>query len=260
MEITKQLSEARDIIERYTASKLQAIHLYGSALDGGLKPNSDIDLLATVSSPLDQTIRQALLLDLLKVSAPPGKDTLRRALEVTVIVHTEVVPWRYPPKRELQFGEWLRKDLMAGIFDSPVLDFDLAVLLRKARQHSTALVGPAAEELFESVPDHDFFKALADTLQQWNSPADWKDDELNIVLTLARIWYSAAMGNIVPKDIAAGWLLRRLPDKFRPLMREAQQAYQGRGKDNLAAYSDLLPAFIFFAKSKITHLLEIQKT
>ena len=168
-EIAEQVSQACAVIERHLASTLQAIHLYGSALDGGLKPYSDIDLLVTVSARPDEAIRQALLLDLLTVSALPGEDKALRALEVTVIAHDEVVPWRYPARRELQFGEWLRKDLLAGVFEPAILDIDLAIMLAKARQHSIALVGPAADELFEPVPEHDCSKALTDTLKQWDS-------------------------------------------------------------------------------------------
>jgi predicted nucleotidyltransferase len=74
------------VIERHLASTLQAIHLYGSAIDG-LKPHSDIDLLVTVSARPDESIRQALLLDLLTVSVLPGEEKTLRALEVTVIAH-----------------------------------------------------------------------------------------------------------------------------------------------------------------------------
>ena len=259
-EITEQVSQACAVIERHLASTLQAIHLYGSALDGGLKPYSDIDLLVTVSARPDEAIRQALLLDLLTVSALPGENKTLRALEVTVIAHNEVVPWRYPARRELQFGEWLRKDLLAGIFEPAVLDIDLAILLTKARQHSIALVGPAVEELFEPVPEHDFFKVLADTLKQWNSLADWVGDERNIVLTLARIWYSAATGSIVPKDVAADWVLERLPIEYQPILHEARQAYLGHSEDNLAARADQTAAFILFSKSAIIDLLGTQKT
>ncbi len=34
---------------RHLEPTLLAVHLYGSAVDGGLKPYSDIDLLVTVS-------------------------------------------------------------------------------------------------------------------------------------------------------------------------------------------------------------------
>jgi streptomycin 3"-adenylyltransferase len=258
-EIKEQVSQACAVIERHLASTLQAIHLYGSAVDGGLKPYSDVDLLVTVSARPDGAIRQALLLDLLPVSALPGEDKTLRALEVTVIAQNEVVPWRYPARRELQFGEWLRKDLLAGVFEPAILDIDLAILLTKARQHSIALVGPAAEELFEPVPEHDFCEALTDTLRQWNSCADWADDERNIVLTLARIWYSAATGSIVPKDVAADWVLERLPIEYQPILYEARQAYLGHSEDRPVACADQVAVFISFAKSAVIDLREARK-
>ncbi|MCV5062801.1 nucleotidyltransferase domain-containing protein, partial [Escherichia coli] len=60
IEISNQLSEVLSVIERHLESTLLAVHLYGSALDGGLKPCSDIDLLVTVTAQLDETVRQAL--------------------------------------------------------------------------------------------------------------------------------------------------------------------------------------------------------
>nr|UGK56679.1 hypothetical protein [Escherichia coli] len=56
------------------------------------------------------------------------------------------------------------------------------------------MVGPAAEELFDPVPEQDLFEALNETLTLWNSPPDWAGDERNVVLTLSRIWYSAVTG------------------------------------------------------------------
>ncbi|GEM_PF-6550602 len=46
--------------------------------------------------------------------------------------------------------------------------------------------------------------------------ADWQGDERNVVLALARIWFSAATGTIAPKDVAANWALERLPQEHRP--------------------------------------------
>ena len=257
IEISRQVSQACDVIGRHLASALQAIHLYGSAVDGGLKPYSDIDLLVTMGVRSDETTRQALLLDLLKVSAPPGKSEALRALEITVVVQTEVVPWRYPARRELQFGEWLRKDILAGIFEPAVMDSDLALLLMNARQHSFPLTGPAAEEFFDPVPKGDFFRALADTLKQWGSPPDWAGDERNVVLTLARIWHSAVTGKITPKDIAADWLMERLPVEHQSILFEAWQAYLGYGEDHLASRADQTAKFILFVKSEIVDLLNV---
>ena len=102
-QVFKQLSHARAVIERHLAATLDTIHLFGSAIDGGLKPDSDIDLLVTVSAAPNDSLRQALMLDLLKVSSPPGDGGTWRPLELTVVARSEVVPWRYPARRELQF-------------------------------------------------------------------------------------------------------------------------------------------------------------
>ena len=131
-------------------------------------------------------------------------------------MHDDIIPWRYPAKRELQFGEWQRNDILAGIFEPATIDIDLAILLTKAREHSVALVGPAAEELFDPVPEQDLFEALNETLTLWNSPPDWAGDERNVVLTLSRIWYSAVTGKIAPKDVAADWAMERLPASISP--------------------------------------------
>jgi streptomycin 3"-adenylyltransferase len=252
--IDEQVSQACAVVERHLAPTLRAIHLFGSALDGGLKPYSDIDLLVTVDAPPNEAVRRALSLDLLAVSAPPGHSEAQRPLEVTVVSLTDVVPWRYPARRALQFGEWLRQDLLAGVFEPPVLDIDLAILMTKTRQHSVALVGPMADRLFEPVPKEDFYAALADTVSQWNAPADWEGDERNVVLALARIWYSASTGQIAPKDVAAVWLLDRLPPEHQPVLHEARHAYLSGLPDNLATRAEETARFIGFARAAISAL------
>lgn len=254
-EITAQLDLALGVIERHLAPSLLAVHLYGSALDGGLRPQSDIDLLVTVVARPDDRLRRAMLRDLLGVSAPPGQSAALRALEVTVVLRDEIVPWRYPPRRELQFGEWLRGDIQAGRFEPAVVDPDLTILLTKARRASIALAGPTAASIFDPVPQADFRRVLADTLGMWRAPPDWAGDERNIVLTLARMWYSADTGEIVPKDAAADWALGRLPAEHRPVLAEARRAYLGLGEDRLASRGEQVAAFIRFAKHEIAEVL-----
>nr|ARU12830.1 aminoglycoside adenyltransferase [Escherichia coli] len=214
-QVFKQLSHARAVIERHLAATLDTIHLFGSAIDGGLKPDSDIDLLVTVSAAPNDSLRQALMLDLLKVSSPPGDGGTWRPLELTVVARSEVVPWRYPARRELQFGEWLRHDILSGHFS----------------------------------------KALFDTIAQWNAESDWKGDERNVVLALARIWYSASTGLIAPKDVAAAWVSERLPAEHRPLICKARAAYLGSEDDDLAMRVEETAAFVRYAKATIERIL-----
>lgn len=200
-EITHQVSSACSVIGRHLASSLQAIHLFGSAVDGGLKPHSDIDLLVTVSAPLTEAVRHALVKELLSVSAWPMTRESLRPLEVTVVVRDAVVPWRYPPSRELQFGEWLRGEMEAGHVQPAIVDPDLTILLAKARRHSICLLGAPATDLFDPVPRTDLARAFYDTVLQWNEPADWRGDERTVVLALARIWFSLSTGESPPRTL-----------------------------------------------------------
>ncbi|HEY0681930.1 MAG TPA: AadA family aminoglycoside 3''-O-nucleotidyltransferase [Steroidobacter sp.] len=252
--VASQLSKARAVLERHLDGTILAIHLFGSAVDGGLRPFSDIDLLVTVSAPPTEATRQALMTELLTVSAPPGSDAHLRPLEVTVLAQSEVVPWRYPPQRELQFGEWLREDLQAGVYEAPTLDHDLAILLTKARDHSVTLLGPDAANLFDPVPRADLVRSLRDTVAQWNVPEDWAGDERNIVLALARIWYTATTGQIASKDAAATWLLDRLQGAHRIVLSKALAAYRGEKQDDLARHPAEVAAFVTYARQAIEHL------
>lgn len=247
--IAPQVSAALSVFERHLGSDLRAVHLYGSAVDGGLKPHSDIDLMVSVSTPLVEATRNELMRELLAHSAPPGGSEVLRPLEATIVALGDVVPWRYPPRREMQFGEWLREDISAGRFESGMADPDLAILMTKLRLHSLSLRGPEAADLFEAVPPSDLRKAFAATIAQWNSEPDWRGDERNIVLALARIWFSVSTGSIASKDAAATWAAERLPPAHATLLTNAAKSYLSGGEPHLA--SGPLADFIRFCKTEI---------
>ena len=253
-EIATQVSLATSLLKKLVP-QLQAIHLYGSAVDGGLKPYSDIDIFVTLASPLDEGLRHTICLELLKISAFPGTNKSLRALEVTFVFTSEVIPWRHPAKRELQFGEWLRSDILNGSFEPPVIDPDLAILLTKIRKNSIALFGPEADQFFEPVPKKDFFATLRQTLSLWNQPEDWKGDERNILLTLARIWYSAETGEITSKESATNWLLERLPAEYQDILRNALEEHLGATPNNAAYSSEKIGSFISYSKMQIENSL-----
>ncbi|OWQ84383.1 ANT(3'') family aminoglycoside nucleotidyltransferase [Roseateles aquatilis] len=243
--IAAQLKRAMAVIDRHLAGTVTSVHLFGSAVDGGLKPKSDIDLLVTVGEAPSAATIAALMTDLLTASAPPGTDAGLRPLEVTVIAQGEIVPWRYPPRREMQFGEWLRQSLGEGEVEPPMIDPDLAIILTQLRLHSVNLAGPPATEAFQPVPSQDLRKALRDTLLQWSEPADWAGEESHIVLALCRIALTLKTGNIASKDAAARWLLERLPAEHEAVVRTAMQVYLG-ATDDLARRPDEVAAFIHF--------------
>ncbi len=106
----------------------------------------------------------------------------------------------------------------------------------------------------DKVPPPDLAQALHQIAQQWNEPEDWSGDERNIVLALARIWYSLSTGAIAPKHVAAQWALERLPVPYREVLRRARDAYVGQRADGLAQRPQALAAYVHFVKGMIAGL------
>ncbi len=103
--------------------------------------NSDIDLLVTICQPLTEAQRATLMQELLALSSPPGASAEKRALEVTVVLYSQLVPWCFPPSREMQFGEWLREDICQGIYEPAQQDWDMVLLITQILETSIPLKG-----------------------------------------------------------------------------------------------------------------------
>ncbi len=54
-----QLEYLQEKLQQLLAESLFAIYLYGSAVDGGLGPESDLDVLVVVTQPLTSALRAA---------------------------------------------------------------------------------------------------------------------------------------------------------------------------------------------------------
>ena len=204
--------------------------LSGSTVDGGLRPLSDVDLLVVVEGAPDDTARRRLAAALMDVSGRYGGGGPVRPLDVTLVRHADVVPWRYPPTRAFAYGEWLRAAYEAGAGPAPGPHPDVAIALAQARAIGVALRGPAVHDLLDPVPEADLRRALRDVL-----PAllgELRGDERNVLLTLARMWRTAATGEFVPKDAAAVWAAARLPSGQGAWLELAGRGYVGACADD----------------------------
>jgi predicted nucleotidyltransferase len=212
--------------------KLLGAYLYGSAVGDGLQSDSDLDVLAVVSRPLTAGERTAILHRVLPISGRATRPARWRPVELTVVVAGEVRPWRYPPRLELQYGEWLRADALAGTLTPPAPRPDLAILLRMVAQEGRPLVGPPPEALLDPVPTADLVRASREELP--TLMADLETDTRNVLLTLARMWSTVITGEIRSKAAAAAWAIDQLPEAHRPALVLARAAYLGEATD--AAY------------------------
>jgi streptomycin 3"-adenylyltransferase len=200
------------------------MYLHGSAVLGGLKPTSDIDLLVVAGRPTTTDERRRLIDGLLPISGRGDPSGRSRSVELTVVVQGEVRPWHYPPPLELQYGDWWRSEFERGNYEpweSP--NPDLALLLEMVRQADRPLFGPAPGEVLDAIPWADVRRSMLDGIPALLSYLD--GDERNVVLTFVRIWTTLATGIIRSKDAAADWAMPLLPPEHRPVLARAPAMY-----------------------------------
>ena len=226
-EIPAEASSALSIVETCLGAALSGVYLHGSAVTGGLRPRSDVDLLAIVDRPMTYADRECLLAGLLNVSGRyPHDHAGRRPLELIVFDRAGLAASAYPPRSEFVYGEWLRDAFEAGELPEPVSDPEFTLLLAQARQEARALTGPDPAELLPVIPESDIRRAIGDALPPLLGRL--QGDERNVLLTLARMWRTLVTKEFVPKDVAAQWAMPRLSDIAAKRLAAAREEYLGR--------------------------------
>ena len=220
------------ILQQRLSGALLAVYLHGSAVSGGLRPHSDIDLLAVTSITMDAKTRRNLTADLLKISGLyPTDPHGRRPVELIVFTRNDLCPFPYPAQSDFIYGEWLRPAYEAGDISGPVSDPELTLVLAQARQEAKPLLGPDANEILPVISRSDIHRAIADASQALLEAAP--GDERNVLLTLARMWRTLDSGDFVSKDAAAEWAAAQLPEAHASVLLDARGAYPGLRSDDL---------------------------
>nr|HPR35770.1 DUF4111 domain-containing protein [Anaerolineaceae bacterium] len=134
-------------------------------------------------------------------------------------------------------------------------DPDLALLLAQLRRNSIVLSGHKAEEVLDPIPWVDIQRAIRDSLP--GLVANLKGDERNVILTLARMWFTAATGEFCSKDQAAQWAINQLPVEQAALLDVARKAYLGEVKDEWEEMETELAALVDSLRGAIEPLVNI---
>jgi predicted nucleotidyltransferase len=222
---SRQLDAVVAGVLRTLGDSVVGVYHYGSAMLGGLRRFSDLDVLVVVDHPTTGDQRRQLLTEIMPVSGSRGARLAGRPVELTIVLRGMVKPWRPHQEREFQYGEWLREEYEVGLIPEPQADHDLAPLLATVLTASHALVGPPADEVIEPVPNEGLVASMRNAVP--SLLADLDTDTTNVLLTLARMWYTIDSGTIVSKDEAATWALDRLPDDLRLPLEHARGVYLG---------------------------------
>lgn len=224
-----QLDGVVGLVREVLGAQLAGMYLHGSAVLGGLRSRSDLDVLAVATRGTTPCERHRLVAGLTELSCAERPSGRSRPVELSIVVESEVRPWRYPPRLDFLYGEWLRAELERGLEPWETRSPDLAVLLHVTREHGAAIHGPPARELLEPVPRADVAAGAVAGVEGLLD--DLEADTRNVVLTLARIWSTLMTGAVLPKHVAARWAMSRLPEEHRPVLARARAVYLGEEEE-----------------------------
>ncbi|MTE22286.1 DUF4111 domain-containing protein [Streptomyces sp. TRM43335] len=221
----ERLDDVVDLVREVLGPEVIGVYPHGSAVLGGLRPHSDLDVFVVLRRHTRKEQRRALVDGLLGISGDGTASRPARPVELTAVVRDDVCPWRMPPRCEFQYGEWLREEYERGLTPSPGPDPDLAPLVTMVLRGDTALYGPPPGEVLAPVPHGDLRRGIVAGVPGLS--AEVASDTRNVVLTLARVWTTLATGTVRSKDAAADWALPRLPAAHRPVLAHARAVYLG---------------------------------
>jgi predicted nucleotidyltransferase len=216
--------EVVGIVREVLGESLLGAYLHGSAVLGGLRPTSDVDILAVIDRSTTEDERRMITRRLLEISGRRASRGPARPVELMIVVQSNVRPWTDTPRAELQYGEWLRDEYEAGRVPAPEDCRDLAVLIDMTLAGNRALYGPPPAALLDPVPPADVRRSIVASIP--GLLADLDSDTRNALLTLARILATLSTGEILTKDAAAELVVHRLPaGPSRAVLERARRMY-----------------------------------
>jgi aminoglycoside 9-adenylyltransferase len=219
-----------ELCDRLDPGRVAGLYLCGSSTTGGLRHDSDVDLLLVTHDSLVRQERRQLTDLLLRYSGRRATRVPGRPVELTSVVHSSVLPWSYPPACDYQYGEWLRDDFNDGQVPQPHTDPDLAIVLASALATGEALRGPHPDDLIDAVPTADVRRAIHDCLP--TLLGNLSADERNVLLTLARMIVTLESGEIVSKADAARRVSAQVAISHAAVLDLARRGYLGETVDD----------------------------
>ncbi len=222
---------------------LLGVYLHGSLAMGCFNPQrSDLDVLAVTRGALAPTARPQLARLLLLLSGVPA------AIELSVLDHASLYPWRHPAPYEFHYSEDWRDRTQAHLdnvtwpeVESAPTDADLAAHITIAVARGVVLWGVPINEALPCVPPADYADSILADFR-------WARDLLGVnpvyfVLNACRVLAFLEEGRLLSKDEGGAWGLGRLPAIHHPIIQQALSVYRGEaateawGRPGLEAFA-----------------------
>lgn len=244
-----------DLLCRFTqmskailGENLAGIYLHGSAAMGCFQPRkSDLDLLVIVKEQIPDTAKAAFMENVIKLN----EDAPDKGLELSLVKREFCNPFVYPTPFELHFSrahlEWYKTDPGDYIEKMQGTDKDLAAHFTITRRYGIVLWGEAIEDVFGEVPPEAYRDSILEDVR--DAREDISGNPLYVTLNLCRVSGYLREGLILSKKAGGEWGLKKLPDDFHELIRDALYCYETG--DEMRAGREVLLQFAEYILSEI---------
>ena len=194
------------------AANVTGVYLHGSLATGSYyRPKSDIDLLIVVPDRLDGGMAAGLNLAIARLAE---KRPTVGSLEVSAMTADTAARVPIPTPYELSYG-------------TGRTDGDLPAHLFCVRRRGVCLYGRPIAEVFGDVSREAFLRAILADAGEILEGERLLEIPYYGVLNLCRVLQALTDREVYPysKDEGGAWGLRRLPERFRPLIAAALDVY-----------------------------------
>ena len=224
-EPNKQIDNVLIELKRLFSKDLLGVYLYGSYVKGGLKKDSDVDVLVIINRYMTKEEKRIWISKIMPISKEIGEDTSLKYIELTVLNYHENENWSYPPIEEFIYGEWLREDYLNYFIPEKNNNIDLTILLYQAKLSSISIYGENnINNLIPDVPFIDLQKAIKESSKELIK--DFYGDETNVILTLCRMIVTYETGKFYSKDLAGSMIIENLSIEENNLISLAISSYK----------------------------------
>ena len=208
------------------APSVVGVYLHGSLAMNCFNPHhSDLDLLAVTNDHLSHDTKRHLAELMLRISGAP------HPIEMSIIAHTDLVPWQYPTPFDFHYSETWRAYIQHNLADGGVrhwndnmlTDPDLAAHVTITKNRGVCLYGESIAQVFPDVPEQDYVASiLADVVGALNAI---QDDPIYAILNTCRVYAFFQNSLICSKYEGGHWALTVVPMELRPVIVLALEAY-----------------------------------
>ena len=214
------LAKYKDIL----GENLVGIYVHGSIAFGCFHPDkSDIDFIVVVDHKPTQNQKEAIIQTLLDLNdQAPSK-----GFEMSVLLEKDCRHFRHPAPFELHFSnshiDQFREDFSAYCKNMHGTDRDLAAHLTVIKHTGIVLYGKGIDVVFGDISKEDYIDSIIFDIE--NAEEDIVKSPIYVILNLCRMLAYLQTEKVMSKQQGGFWGMQNLPDEFKALAKEAENAY-----------------------------------